>query len=197
MRAQLYRLAAALFDDPAVEDEAALRPLMARIIYRSPVDARWVPPLLEIAEDHTSIKFLCAEWERIFTGSGVPPFSACWFEGELGRAVGASEITMLMNRYDRAAGAHTRHRPDHIVSELELMSRLVADPDPAVRASEARFFQNHLAVWVPRFAVALRSAHPARRLIMASLYLDRLIVWESARRETPLRGEGRSAVAHA
>jgi len=193
MRAHLYMLGAALFDTPRVENHEAVRALMWRVIYRSPVDARWVAPLLEIADAHQDIEELRAEHARLFV-LGQPrvlaqPYGSYWLEGEqtlMGHST--SEVAALMRRHGLDVDRHSGLLPDHLVAELEFMAYL-ADREPleATRATQAILLHDHLALWVPRFTSALRASEPPVYYRMAAHFLREVIARDCRRIPSPRR----------
>lgn len=193
MRAHLYMLGAALFDVPRAETQDAVRALMWRVIYRSPVDARWVPPLLEIADMHEDIAELQTEYSRLFV-LGKPkvtaqPYGSYWLETEqtlMGRTT--TEVSALLRRHGVDVDRRSGLLPDHLVTELEFMAYL-ADHNgfESTLATQAILLHNHLGVWVPRFTAALRTCEPALYYRMAAHFLREVIAWDCGRIPAPDR----------
>lgn len=193
MRAHLYMLGAALFDEPRPEHHDALRALMWRVIYRSPVDARWVPPLLEIADTHEHADELRAEYARLFI-LGKPkvlaqPYGSYWLENEqtlMSRST--AEVRTLMRHHGVDVDRRSGLLPDHLVSELEFMAYL-ADHHAleSTLTTQATLLHEHLAVWVPRFAAALRACEPPLFYRMAAHFLREVIAWDCRRVPAPSR----------
>lgn len=187
MRANLYLLGAALFEAPRRENHEALRALMWRVIYRSPPEAHWVPPLLEIADAHEREERLQKDYARLFEPAagkgGAIPYGSYWLEPE-GEPMGRTtlEISKLMGRYGVGLEGHAGMLPDHIVAELELMANLAArERAENTRDAQEHLLLEHLAVWVPRFLGALRESHPPRFYRMAGRYLEAVLAWDHAR----------------
>lgn len=193
MRAHLYMLGAALFDEPRQEHQDALRALMWRVIYRSPVDARWVAPLLEIADAHDDVDELRSEYSRLFV-LGEPkvaaqPYGSYWLEDEqllMGRTT--VEVGALMRRHGVDVDRRSGLLPDHLVSELEFMAYL-ADHNAleSTLATQSVLLHKHLAVWVPRFVRALRASEPPLFYRMAAHFLREVIAWDCRRVPAPDR----------
>lgn len=191
MRAHLYLLGAALFDTPRQENHEAVRALMWRVIYRSPVDARWVAPLLEIADAHQDIEALRSEHTRLFAPGqpSVQPYGSYWLEGEQSRTGrSAIEVSALMRRHGLDAERHAGLPSDHLVTELEFMAYL-ADREPLepTRATQAVLLHDHLALWVPRFTSALRASEPPLYYRMAAHFLREVIARDGRRIPAPRR----------
>jgi TorA maturation chaperone TorD len=187
MRANLYLLGAALFEAPRRENHEALRALMWRVIYRSPPDADWVPPLLEIADAHEREESLQRDYLRLFDASGAQPgaapYGSFWLEPAhepMGRTT--MDVSKLMSRYGMGLDRHAGMLPDHLVAELELMANLAArERTENTRDAQEHLMLDHLGVWVPRFLTALRDSYPPRFYRMAAHYLEAIIAWDSRR----------------
>lgn len=192
MRAHLYMLGAALFDEPRPEHHDALRALMWRVIYRSPVDARWVPPLLEIADAHEDATDLRSEHTRLFVlgqAQVAQPYGSFWLEAEqtlMGRTT--AEVSALMRRHGVDVDRRSGLLPDHLISELEFMAYL-ADHEPleSTLATQGTLLHEHLAVWVPRFTAALRTCEPSLFYRMSAHFLREVIAWDCRRVPVPGR----------
>jgi len=185
MRSSLYLLGAALFDEPRPESKQALHALLWRVIYRSPVEARWVRPLLEIADAHERQDRLQREYARLFKQPEVAarPYGSYWLEAErepMGRTTG--EVDKLMRRHGMGMERHPGMLPDHLVAEMELMAHLIdRERVEHTLSAEQHLVHNHLSVWVPQFTGALRSCAPSRFYRMAAHYVEDVIRWDVRR----------------
>ena len=178
-RAQLYgALASALGEPKRTLDEAAVASLESAA---STVDDR-VGLSAEVAELQAAIPSLRAdprildrEYATLFLKGEVPPFEASYAPGmrltqELADVAG----------FFRAFGVKTRdERPDHLVSELELMAflclkeaialgnRLSTEAD-VCRQAQAAFLRDPLARWVSTLArgVSERATLPVYPILL-------------------------------
>jgi TorA maturation chaperone TorD len=188
-------LGAALFDEPRPEKHEAVRALMWRVIYRSPVDARWVKPLLEIADAHETESKLLHEYLRLFGHSDAVarPYGSYWLEpgqAPIGRTT--LEVSKLMRRYGVSLDHHPGMLPDHLVAELECMAHLIErDRLDHTRSAQQKMIVEHLGLWVPRFAGELRACAPSRFYRMATHYLNEVIAWDAR----DLKGSTRRPIA--
>jgi TorA maturation chaperone TorD len=187
MRASLYLLAATLFDEPRLDRRDDSRALLSRVIYRSPIESRWVPPLLEISDAHEHEERLRREHARLFVLAQprvvAQPYGSFWLEPDR-RLMGDTTIAMaqLMRRHSLAIDEHTGLLPDHLVSELEFMAYLAhREAAEDTRESQAILLGEHLGIWVPQFLAALHTCQPRRHYRMAAHYLNEVITWDLRR----------------
>lgn len=189
MRASLYRLGMALFDEPRRENHEAVRSLMWRVIYRSPVDARWVKPLLEIADAHERESRLHQEFQRLFVSPHIVarPYGSHWLEPEnepMGRTT--LELSKLMRRHGFTLDHRPGMLPDHLVAELEFMAHLIdAGRTNNTRGAQQHLLHDHLGAWLPDFTQALLTCQPSRFYRMAAHYLTDVIARDLRTIESP------------
>ena len=184
MRSSIYLLAAVLFDEPCPELRDTRSRLIARTAYRSPNDARWVQPLLEISDTCKDEDELRSEYARLFLlatpGVVAQPYGSYWLEPEhqlMGNTT--VEVAHLMRQHGLAPDARSGLLPDHIVCELEFMAYLAEQEN--TQTTQEILLQRHLGVWVPRFLEALDSCQPPRFYRMAARYLREVIDWDQRR----------------
>jgi TorA maturation chaperone TorD len=190
MRSSLYLLAAVLFDEPRAELRDARRSLIARVAYRSPNQARWVAPLLEISDARLNEEQLRIEYARLFVLAQprvvAQPYGSCWLEPDR-QLMGNTtiEVRNMMREHGLAPDAHSGLLPDHIVCELEFMAWLAEQED--TQDTQEVLLQRHLGIWVPRFLDALDTCEPPRFYRMAARYLREVLAWDRIQLNTSRR----------
>lgn len=117
---------------------------------------------------------LAREFERLFVGPGpvpCPPYESYWRPDAIGTLRGTLMgpcVTDLLALYT-ALGLQVRRAaaelPDHVAVELEALS--VAAGEPGRPDVLARLYDDHIAIWLPRFcdAVAAETAEDYYRLL--------------------------------
>ncbi|OGS63606.1 MAG: hypothetical protein A3K59_06725 [Euryarchaeota archaeon RBG_19FT_COMBO_69_17] len=114
-----------------------------------------------LASDPRSV---AKEYTGLFQKGNAPPY-----EGSYLSSFRATQELADVGGFFRAFGTQVRgERPDHLVSELELMSLLClkealargngqAEAADICRDAEAKFLRDHLGRWVPAYADQLRA----------------------------------------
>ena len=117
-----------------------------------------------------------AEYDRVFgvvCSRECPPYETEYHSTAepFFRAQRLADIAGFYRAFGLEPSPHRPEPPDHLALELEFMALLLlkkrlartaaSDPDAAEHAAvcaaaESRFFQDHLAWWVPAFATGLR-----------------------------------------
>lgn len=132
----------------------AARDLLARSL------AELTPPMSLEARDE-----LAADYAAIYLTYALhaSPCESVWLDQE-NLAMQAPMFQVRdFYRHHRLAAANWRTRPDdHLVLELHFLVCLLQDDHPLALPEAARFLDEHLLRWLPRFAdrVALRCATP-------------------------------------
>jgi TorA maturation chaperone TorD len=179
-RASIYRILGAAFAAPSPAAVAALTeaaeraaaaasPEIAAALRRWAAAARASDPL-EVA--------------GVYTGALERPGGASPYEGSYGsapRLAGKGAALADIAGFYAAFGLapHVAEVEDHIASELEFMSALALKEAAAVaggmaeeaaitRAAQVAFLRDHLGLWAPAFAAALRALTPCGYLVRAA-----------------------------
>ncbi len=181
MRAKLYLIAAAFYQQPDRETLQRFGELASSLLFEKSCDGQWrlliesIPPHSRLCHDD-----LIAEYSRLFV-LGAPhvaaqPFASFWLERER-QLMGKTTLCIREMMAAHGLQADGGFLPDHIVSELEFMAWL-ADHRASTRATQRWLLSEHLACWTPRFTAALREARPSSWFLAAADFLDRLIAWD-------------------
>jgi TorA maturation chaperone TorD len=108
---------------------------------------------------------LAADYAAIYLTYGLhaSPCESVWLDQEnLGMQAPMFQVREFYRHFDLTA-ANWRMRPDdHLVIELHFLSCLMGDEHPQALPEAARFLDEHLLRWLPRFAdrVSARCATP-------------------------------------
>jgi TorA maturation chaperone TorD len=124
---------------------------------------------------------LAADYAAIYLTYGLhaSPCESVWLDQEnLGMQAPMFQVREFYRHFDLAA-ANWRMRPDdHLVIELHFLSCLMGDEHPQALPEAARFLDEHLLRWLPRFAdrVSARCATPfyAGTARLTAAYCDEL-----------------------
>lgn len=124
---------------------------------------------------------LAADYAAIYLTYGLhaSPCESVWLDQEnLGMQAPMFQVREFYRHFDLSA-ANWRMRPDdHLVIELHFLSCLMGDDHPQALPEAARFLDEHLLRWLPRFAdrVSARCATPfyAGTARLTAAYCDEL-----------------------
>jgi len=131
--------------------------------------------LMNVLESTRAATSLAPEHVRLFASGtrGVlcPPIES-YYRAD-GRNHATPDIVMAIRRDYREMGltASSRDAPDHVITQLEIMSTLCGGESAAWEAgsvseserlldSEAKFLRRHLAGWLPQFRARVHAAEP-------------------------------------
>lgn len=211
LRQGLYRLTAAAFLPPTCEHLEQLRGGAAAVVEFGIEVFPFTAAVLDLAdavENPGDVPWLRGEHIRLFEagvdGALCPPYESFYTGGGGAREAVATTTAELERTYEswglRATGGGLT-TPDHLVTELEVMSALCGSEAEAwargpaevadVAGKGAQFLRRHLECWLPDFARRV-DAHAradlpraATALALALVHHDRLLLTTLARQLTP------------
>ncbi|MDP6355160.1 MAG: molecular chaperone TorD family protein [Planctomycetota bacterium] len=206
-RSQVYAFFGNLFHWP---DEESFDQLCRSLDEELPAafDALGLPGAREILEasHSTSYEEYRDDYQATFghtIQSPCPPYEAEYGSQVLDfrQCIELGDIAGFFRAFGLKISGEFHDRPDHIVPELEFMALVTfkeafalenGHPDEhaeACREAQQRFLDEHLAQWVPAFAVRLETATPSSLLQAAASMLREFINQECEQLDVPLGDE--------
>ncbi len=163
IRPDLYVMLASLLGQPPSEN---LLKVLQNLEWEQSIPeavGRSLGALCEASQDH-SLSVLRDEYDRLFVGLGsgeMVPY-ASWYRE---KRIQSSPLVSLRSDLIRLgivrqAGSHESE--DHAGALCECMALISQGPNELDHATQARFFQHHLAPWMTTFFKDLQSARSAR-----------------------------------
>ncbi|MCG6871797.1 MAG: molecular chaperone TorD family protein [Gammaproteobacteria bacterium] len=162
LRANVYRLLAALLAAPPTEELfALLRDIDAQADQQQgPLVAAW--RMLAVSARKARVDDVDDEFHALFIGAGrgeLLPYGSWYLTGFLMEKP-LAELRQDLLELGYARQEEVREPEDHAAALCEVMSMLVSDPDIGA-AREKRFFENHIGPWMGRFFEDLEGAESA------------------------------------
>ncbi|OAN44849.1 molecular chaperone TorD [Paramagnetospirillum marisnigri] len=162
LRARFYGLLSTLLAAPPPDD------LLARLAHLEPDATSLGTALGELARAAAGAEAdaVAEEYQALFigvTGGELVPYGSWYLTGFLHEKP-LAELRADMVRLGLEASPGTSEPEDHVASLLEMMQGLITGlvGEPLSPAEQKRFFDTHMAPWIPRFMTDLERAESAR-----------------------------------